>query len=228
MSAVFENIKSQHEEIMHRIEGAAKRAHRQVHDISLVAVSKVQPDERIQAMLKCGQTIYGENRVQEAQARWGERFSAHKKEIELRLIGPLQSNKIKDVIGLFDVVETLDREKLLKGFAKQRETGATLPRFYVQVNTGEESQKAGLSLKALPGFIKTMREDYDIEPEGLMCIPPQKEAASPHFWLLKNLASDLGLTKLSMGMSADFETAIEMGATSIRVGSALFGARNYS
>jgi len=104
---------------MHRIEGAAKRAHRQVHDISLVAVSKVQPDERIQAMLKCGQTIYGENRVQEAQARWGERFSAHKKEIELRLIGPLQSNKIKDVIGLFDVVETLDREKLLKGFAKR-------------------------------------------------------------------------------------------------------------
>lgn len=206
---------------------AAKRADRNVGEITLVAVSKVQPDIRIEAMLKSGQTIYGENRIQEAQARWGERFSEARKNIELRLIGPLQSKKVKDVIGLFDVVETLDREKLLKGFVKLRNDGAVLPRFYVQVNTGEEEQKAGLSPKSVPAFIKAMREDYQIEPEGLMCIPPQHEAASPHFWLLKNLAKDMGLSKLSMGMSADFETAIEMGATSVRVGSALFGARDY-
>lgn len=206
---------------------AAKRADRNVGEITLVAVSKVQPDIRIEAMLKSGQTIYGENRVQEAQARWGERFSEARKNIELRLIGPLQSKKVKDVIGLFDVVETLDRGKLLKAFVKLRNDGAVLPRFYVQVNTGEEEQKAGLSPKSVPAFIKAMREDYQIEPEGLMCIPPQHEAASPHFWLLKNLAKDMGLSKLSMGMSADFETAIEMGATSVRVGSALFGARDY-
>lgn len=206
---------------------AAKRADRNVGEITLVAVSKVQPDIRIEAMLKSGQTIYGENRIQEAQARWGERFSEARKNIELRLIGPLQSKKVKDVIGLFDVVETLDRGKLLKAFVKLRNDGAVLPRFYVQVNTGEEEQKAGLSPKSVPAFIKAMREDYQIEPEGLMCIPPQHEAASPHFWLLKNLAKDMGLSKLSMGMSADFETAIEMGATSVRVGSALFGARDY-
>lgn len=212
---------------MARIIKAAKRANREAANIDLVAVSKVQPDERIAAMLKTGQKIYGENRVQEAQGRWGERFSAHRGDIELRLIGPLQSNKAEQAAKLFDIIETIDREKVLKALAKARETLGDIPRLYIQVNTGEEAQKSGLLPHKVPAFIKTMREVYDLHPEGLMCIPPQKEAASPHFWLLKKIAAETGLEKLSMGMSGDFETAIEMGATSVRVGSALFGARDY-
>lgn len=179
-------------------------------------------------MLDTGQTIFGENRVQEAQARWGDTFAAQREGLELRLIGPLQSNKTDDAVELFDVIETVDREKLLKTLAKARETAKNFPRLFVQVNTGEESQKSGLSPDALPDFIKKMREEYGLIPEGLMCIPPLKEAPSPHFWLLKKLANEVGLEKLSMGMSADFETAIEIGATSVRVGSALFGERDYS
>lgn len=212
---------------MERIARAANLAKRAAADIDLVAVSKVQSDERIAAMLETGQTIYGENRVQEAQKRWGGRFAAHRPNIELRLIGPLQSNKTEDAVRLFDVIETIDREKLLKTLAKARETLGSAPRLYVQVNTGEEDQKSGVLPEDVPVFIKLMRETYELSPEGLMCIPPQKEAASPHFWLLKKLAEETGLEKLSMGMSRDFDTAIEMGATSVRVGSALFGARDY-
>lgn len=208
------------------INGAAKRANRDGADITLVAVSKQQSDERIHAMLEAGQTVFGENRVQEAQARWGQRFSAHRSNISLHLIGPLQSNKTEAAVALFDVIETIDREKLLKALSKIRDKGQTLPRLYVQVNTGEEPQKAGLMPSDLSNFLKTMREDYALKPEGLMCIPPQNEASSPHFWFLNNLARDNGVEKLSMGMSSDFETAIEMGATSVRVGSALFGHRN--
>ncbi len=212
---------------MARIEQAAKRAGRKADEVSLVAVSKVQPDARISEMLTTGQVVFGENRVQEAQARWGERFSKHREAIELRLIGPLQSKKTEDAVDLFDVIETVDREKLLKSLAKVRDKGKTLPRLFVQVNTGEEPQKSGVLPQDLPNFIKTMREDYEFEPAGLMCIPPLKEAPSPHFWLLKKQAEALGVTHLSMGMSGDFEVAIEMGATSVRVGSALFGARDY-
>lgn len=213
---------------MARMTKAAKRANRAIDDISLVAVSKVQPDDRIEAMLATGHKIYGENRVQEAKARWGERFSDSRKDIELRLIGPLQSKKTADAVAFFDVIETIDREKLLKALKKLSDDGNTLPRLYVQVNIGEESQKSGVLPKNLPAFISSMRETYGLEPEGLMCIPPQNEAPSPHFWLLKKLASNVGVEKLSMGMSGDFETAIEMGATSVRVGSALFGARDYA
>ncbi len=210
---------------MARIAAAAKRAERSLEDISLVAVSKVQPDDRLSVMLAAGQTIFGENRVQEAQARWGERFSKYRENIELRLIGPLQSKKTEVAVDLFDVIETVDREKLLKELVKIRDKGKVIPRLYVQVNTGEEPQKSGVNPKNLTNFFKTMRDVYNLEAEGLMCIPPQNEASSPHFWLLRKLANEVGVEHLSMGMSHDFETAIEMGATSVRVGSALFGAR---
>jgi len=222
------NIKSKREEILNRMGEAAERAGRSAEDIALVAISKVQPDARIAAMLETGQKIFGENRVQEAQTRWGDTFQSQRNGLELRLVGPLQSNKTQDAVDLFDVIETVDREKLLKALAKAKETAANFPRLYVQVNTGEEPQKSGLSPEDLPAFVKKMREEYDLTPEGLMCIPPLKEAPSPHFWLLKKLAADVGVEKLSMGMSADFETAIELGATSVRVGSALFGERDYS
>ena len=175
-------------------------------------------------MLETGQRIFGENRVQEAQTRWGESFADHRADVELRLIGPLQTNKSADAVALFDVIETVDREKLLKALIKAA-AGGKMPRLYVQVNTGEEPQKSGVLPAELPAFLKIMRETYALEPEGLMCIPPAGEAASPHFWMLSNLARDNGVAKLSMGMSADYEIAAEMGATSVRVGSALFGAR---
>lgn len=210
------------------IKDAAKRANRS-GEISLIAVSKVQPDARIKAMLEAGQKTFGENRVQEAAARWGETFASQRAGLTLHLIGPLQTNKAQDAVELFDVIETLDREKLLKALVKACETtGRAMPRLYVQVNTGEEEQKSGVLPADLPAFLKIMREGYSLEPEGLMCIPPADEAASPHFWFLRNLARDNGIEKLSMGMSRDFETAVELGATSVRVGSALFGVRNSS
>ena len=206
---------------------AAKRAERSDEGV-LVAVSKVQPDERIQAMLEAGQKVFGENRVQEAQSRWGETFADKRKDIELRLIGPLQTNKAEDAVKLFDVIETLDREKLAKALVKAAEKTGRMPRLLVQVNTGEEAQKAGIAPEELSEFLALLKNNYDITPEGLMCIPPMGEAASPHFWLLKRLADEHGLNIISMGMSSDFETAIEMGATHVRVGSALFGERDYS
>lgn len=209
------------------ISSAAKRAER-IDDITLIAVSKVQPDERIKTMLGAGQKVFGENRVQEAVARWGETFAERRGDLTLHLIGPLQTNKCDDAVALFDVIETVDREKLLKALIKACEkTQRSMPRLYVQVNTGEEDQKSGVLPAELPAFLKTMRRAYGLEPEGLMCIPPADEAASPHFWFLRNLAQENGVAKLSMGMSGDFETAVELGATSVRVGSALFGARDY-
>jgi len=215
-------ISDQHKTVLANLAAASKQAGRAPAD--LVAVSKVQPDARIAAMLETGQRIFGENRVQEAQSRWGETFAAHRGEIELRLIGPLQTNKAADAVALFDVIETVDREKLLKALVKAV-GGGDIPRLYVQVNTGEEPQKSGVLPAELPAFLKIMRETYSLEPEGLMCIPPAGEAASPHFWMLSNLAKASGVAKLSMGMSGDYEIAAEMGATSVRVGSALFGAR---
>lgn len=210
------------------IEAAANKTNG-AQDVTLVAVSKVQPDARIKAMLEAGQKIFGENRVQEAQTRWGETFAHCRQDLTLHLIGPLQTNKAQDAIALFDVIETVDREKLLKALLKACEKmGRAMPRLYVQVNTGEEEQKSGVLPADLPAFLKTMRETYGLTPEGLMCIPPASEAASPHFWFLHNLARDNGVGKLSMGMSGDFETAVKLGATSVRVGSALFGERDYS
>ena len=220
-------ISVQHKDVIAKLAAASKRGGMSA-PADLVAVSKVQPDDRIAAMLETGQRVFGENRVQEAQKRWGDTFAAHRDNLELRLIGPLQTNKAADAVALFDVIETVDREKLLKALVKAVGDSGKMPRLYVQVNTGEEPQKSGVLPAELPGFLKLMRETYDLEPEGLMCIPPAGEAASPHFWLLSNLAKANDVEKLSMGMSGDYEIAAEMGSTSVRVGSALFGERDYT
>ncbi len=209
-----------------RIDRAAREAGRDPASVSLVAVSKVQPEERIVAMLASGQRVFGENRVQEAEGRWATR--AERADLELRLIGPLQTNKAKEAVALFDVIETLDRTKLAAALMDAAQKAGRMPRLYVQVNTGEEEQKAGVAPREADAFIASLRKDYGIEPEGLMCIPPEAEPAGLHFALLAKIAARNGLAKLSMGMSADYETAVRFGATSVRVGSALFGARDYA
>lgn len=188
-----------------------------------MAVSKVQPQEKIAAMLDAGQRVFGENRVQEAAGRWtGEN---RREGLELRLIGPLQSNKAAEAVSLFDVIETVDREKIAGALAEAMAKAGRTPRLYVQVNTGEEPQKAGVTPVAADGFIGLCRGRYGLEVEGLMCIPPEGAPAGPHFALLAEIAARNGVEKLSMGMSGDFETAVQFGATSVRVGTALFGGR---
>ena len=213
-------------DVLARIDAAAKSAGRDGSSVQLVAVSKTQPDDRIDAMLGTGQRVFGENRVQEAMARWQPRREAGL-DLELRLIGPLQSNKAKEAVALFDVIETLDRTKLAAALADECAKSGKTPRLYVQVNTGEEDQKAGVAPLDADAFIGSMRRDYGFEIEGLMCIPPSDEPAGPHFALLAKIAARNGVAKLSMGMSADYEIAVLFGATSVRVGSALFGARDY-
>lgn len=210
--------------VLARIAVAAKSAGRDPAGVELIAVSKVQPDDRIAAMLATGQRVFGENRVQEAEGRWASR-RAEGLDIELRLIGPLQSNKAKEAVAQFDVIETLDRTKLAAALSDAIQKVGRAPRLFVQVNTGEEEQKAGVAPRDADAFIASMRRDYGFEPEGLMCIPPAEDAAGPHFALLAKIAARNGLTKLSMGMSADYEIAVLFGATHVRVGSALFGAR---
>ena len=195
---------------------------------TLVAVSKVQPDARIAQMLETGQIVFGENRVQEAQQRWGERFKAARADLRLHLIGPLQTNKAKEAAAFFDVIETLDREKLARHLSNAAQGLGRCPDIFVQVNTGEEPQKAGVLPDDLDDFLAAVRKDYDLPIKGLMCIPPAHEAPSPHFIMLSQMAKRNGLTQLSMGMSADFETAAALGATHVRVGSALFGDRDYA
>jgi hypothetical protein len=212
---------SQRAEILARIEKAARAAGRDPADVTLTAVSKQQPDDRIADVLAEGQRVFGENRVQEAQGRWGHRREG----LELRLIGPLQSNKAREAVALFDVIETLDRESLARTLADAIQKTGKAPRLHVQVNTGEEPQKAGVVPLEADGFIAALRRDFGLNPEGLMCIPPAEEPPGPHFALLGQIAKRNGLAKLSMGMSGDFETAIRFGATSVRVGSALFGSR---
>lgn len=184
----------------------------------------MQPETRIEEALSAGQRVFGENRVQEAITRWQQRRAAYP-DLELRLVGPLQTNKADDAVALFDVVETLDREKLARAILKAMEKTGRTPRLYVQVNTGEEPQKAGITPKNVPAFVDEMRALLPQGIEGLMCIPPVEEPASLHFALLAKLAKAAGVDKLSMGMSADYTLAARMGATSVRVGSALFGER---
>jgi pyridoxal phosphate enzyme (YggS family) len=207
-----------------RISAAAERAGRDPAEIHLIAVSKVQPDDRVDAVLAEGHRVFGENRVQEAAGRWPHRRAEYP-DLELHLIGPLQTNKVRQALELFDAIHTVDREKLARkladGFA---ETGRPLPCF-IQVNTGEEPQKAGCLPGDVDAFVETCRETYGLPIAGLMCIPPVDEEPSLHFALLKKMAGRNGLSGLSMGMSADFETAIALGATHVRVGSAIFGER---
>ena len=221
---VLQEITVARADVLARIAAAAKSVGREASSVELVAVSKVQPEERIAAMLATGQRVFGENRVQEAQSRWQARRQAGFN-IELRLIGPLQSNKAKEAVALFDVIETLDRTKLAAALADACAKAGRAPRLYVQVNTGEEEQKAGVAPLDADGFIASLRRDYGFAIEGLMCIPPAEEPAGPHFALLAKIAARNDVTSLSMGMSADYETAVMYGATSVRVGSALFGAR---
>ncbi|MDO8410853.1 MAG: YggS family pyridoxal phosphate-dependent enzyme [Phenylobacterium sp.] len=208
-------------DVLARIARAARAAGREPADVTLVAVSKQQPWEPVAQVLAAGQTIFGENRVQEVQGRWTD----HRDGVELRLIGPLQTNKAKDAVAFFDVIETLDRERLAKALADEIQAQGKALRLYVQVNTGEEPQKAGALPDAADAFIALCRATYGLEIEGLMCIPPADEPPGPHFALLAKIAARNGLSRLSMGMSGDFETAVRFGATSVRVGSALFGAR---
>ncbi|MFL5298214.1 MAG: YggS family pyridoxal phosphate-dependent enzyme [Phenylobacterium sp.] len=208
-------------DVVARIARAAQAAGRAPGDVELVAVSKMQPWEAIAPVLAAGQRVFGENRVQEAQGRWAERRA----EVILHLIGPLQTNKAAAAVGFFDVIESLDREKLARSLAGEIQKQGKAPRLLVQVNTGEEPQKAGVVPGEADAFVALCRTTYALEPEGLMCIPPVGEPAAPHFALLAKIAARNGLAKLSMGMSDDFETAIAFGATSVRVGSAVFGAR---
>ena len=211
-------------DILDRIGIAARKAGREPAEVALTAVCKQQPWERIAPVLAAGQTIFGENRVQEAHARWAERRAALPA-LELRLIGPLQTNKTADACALFDVVETLDRPKLARSLADHASKTGSLPRLLIQVNTGEEPQKAGVAPPEADAFIRHARDELALPVEGLMCIPPEDEEPAMHFALLAGIAERNGLPKLSMGMSGDFETAVRFGATSVRVGSALFGPR---
>jgi pyridoxal phosphate enzyme (YggS family) len=208
-------------DVVARIARAAQAAGRAPGEVELVAVSKMQPWEAVAPVLAAGQKVFGENRVQEAQARWAERRA----EIVLHLIGPLQTNKAAEAVGFFDVIETLDREKLARVLAAEIQKQGKSPHLLVQVNTGEEPQKAGVAPAEADAFLQACRATYGLAIEGLMCIPPAGEPPGPHFALLRKIAGRNGLAKLSMGMSDDFETAIRFGATSVRVGSAVFGAR---
>ena len=207
--------------ILARIAAAAVASGRGPAAVRLVAVSKQQPWDRVQAVLASGQRVFGENRVQEALARWDGRREG----LELRLIGGLQSNKAREAAGLFDVIETLDRESLARALADEQARLGRPLRLYVQVNTGEEPQKSGVPPQEADAFIALCRKTHGLAVEGLMCIPPEAEPPAPHFALLAKIAARNGVAELSMGMSGDFETAVRLGATSVRVGSALFGER---
>jgi pyridoxal phosphate enzyme (YggS family) len=211
--------------IMTRIRGAERAAGRVDGAVTLIAVSKVQPLARVEAVLAEGHRVFGENYVQEAAAKWPDlrqRFGA----VDLHMIGPLQTNKAKLAVGLFDAIHTLDRPSLAQKLAGLQQAGTTLPKLFVQVNTGAEPQKAGVLPVDLAGFLQDCR-GMDLGLEGLMCIPPENEDSTPHFAMLAKMAADHGLSGLSMGMSGDFEAAIANGATHVRVGSAIFGARTY-
>ena len=210
-------------EITQAIAKAESDAGRAPGSVKLIAVSKVQPDARVRAVLEEGHRVFGENRVQEAVGKWPG-FRQAFDGIELHLIGPLQSNKARQAFELFDAIHTLDRPKLAKRFADLAQETGHCPDLMIQVNTGEEDQKAGVLPADADDFIE-MARGLDLPVKGLMCIPPVKEEASLHFALLAKIAARNGLEGLSMGMSADFETAISFGATHIRVGSAIFGER---
>ena len=207
-----------------RIAEAAEAAGRAPEDITLVAVSKLHDPARIEAAIAAGQRVFGENRVQEALAKFPALKQAHP-ELQLHLVGPLQTNKVRDAVGLFDVVETLDRPKLARALASEMQTSGRRPDCFVQVNTGEEEQKSGVLPRDAEDFVALCRDELGLPVVGLMCIPPIDEEPALHFALLRDIARRAGLDGLSMGMTADFETAVRFGATHVRVGTAIFGPR---
>ncbi len=208
------------------IAAATADAKRPEGSVTLVAVSKTFPAEAIEPVLAAGQRVFGENYVQDAKSKWPELRQRYP-DAQVHMIGPLQSNKAKEAIALFDVIETLDRSSLARELQKeiQKAGGTRRPRFLVQVNTGAEPQKGGVLPEEADAFIRVCKIDYGLDVEGVMCIPPADEPPAPHFALLTTIARRNGLKTISMGMSADFPTAIAMGATHVRVGSAIFGAR---
>ena len=212
------------ERVRENIAAAERDAKRAAGSVQLVAVSKTFDAGDIRPVIDAGQRVFGENRVQEAQGKWPA-LKQEFPDIELRLIGPLQSNKAKEAVALFDVIETVDREKIVAELAKEIARQGRAPRLYVQVNTGSEPQKAGIEPREAVAFVTRCRDVHGLAIEGLMCIPPADENPGPHFALLAKLATEAGVEMLSMGMSGDYELAVAFGATSVRVGSAIFGSR---
>ena len=207
-----------------RLARAARDCERNPASVTLVCVSKTFTAAHILPALDAGERVFGENRVQEAQGKWPdlrERYAG----LDLHLIGPLQSNKAADAVAIFDTIETVDRPKIVRALAEAAQKAGRCPKLYVQVNTGAEPQKAGVLPGETDAFIVSCRTEHDLAVDGLMCIPPIDDQASPHFALLATIAARNGVTGLSMGMSADYELAIPLGATHVRVGSAIFGAR---
>ena len=203
---------------------ACREARRERASVTLVAVSKTFAADAIKPVIDAGQRVFGENRVQEAKAKWPGLISSYPG-LSLHLIGPLQSNKVREAVALFDAIHSVDRPSLCEALAKEFRTQTRRPELFVQINTGEEPQKAGVAPAEADGFIASCREKYGLPISGLMCIPPVDEAPAPHFALTAKIAARNGLKNLSMGMSADFAIAIQMGATHVRVGSAIFGHR---
>jgi pyridoxal phosphate enzyme (YggS family) len=206
------------------IAGAEREAGRASGSVTLIAVSKTFDPQAIEPVLDAGQLVFGENRVQEATGKWPGLLERYPR-ASVHLIGPLQTNKAKDAIGLFDAIHSVDRDKLARVLAREMAEQRRQPQLFVQVNTGEEEQKAGVSPREAAAFVERCRSEHGLVISGLMCIPPFDENPGPHFALLAKLAKDCGVDSLSMGMSADYETAIAFGATHVRVGSAIFGER---
>jgi pyridoxal phosphate enzyme (YggS family) len=206
------------------IEHACREASRDPSDVTLVAVSKTFFADAIEPVLAAGQKVFGENRVQEAQKKWPPLLASHPG-VELHMIGPLQSNKAKEAVALFDAIHSVDRPSLCEALAKEIAKQSKRPKLFIEINTGAEPQKAGILPQDADDFLARCRDGYGLTIDGLMCIPPAEEAPAPHFALTAKIAQRNGLTLLSMGMSADFPAAIAMGATHVRVGSAIFGAR---
>lgn len=214
------------ESTLETIRRAARDCGRDPGSIRLVCVTKTFPAEDVEPLLEAGQRIFGENRVQEAMGKWPQLREKYP-DIELHLIGPLQSNKTREAVELFDVIESVDREKIAKALSEEMARTGKRPRLFAQVNTGAEPQKAGVLSEEADGFLTACRNVYGLRIEGLMCVPPVGEQASPHFALLADIAARNGIVELSMGMSSDFELAIQLGATYVRVGSAIMGERDY-
>jgi len=205
---------------------AARASGREPSAVTLVAVSKGHDADEAAQAIAAGQRVFGENRVQEAQGKWPPLRAAHA-DLELHLIGPLQTNKVREAVALFDVIQSLDRARLADALAAEMDKQAKRPRLFVQVNTGEEVQKAGVLPAEAAAFVRWCRDEKKLPVVGLMCIPPVDEEAALHFALLRELAEDAGVTQLSMGMSADFALGVRLGATHVRVGTAIFGERHY-
>jgi pyridoxal phosphate enzyme (YggS family) len=222
-----QNTQQRLTEVRALVDSAARSAGRAPQSITLIAVSKTQPAEAIVEAIEAGQIDFGENRVQEAIEKWPalkEQFP----QVRLHLLGNLQRNKLRDALGLFDVFHTLDRGKLAAGMARLRDDeNIAMPECFIQVNSGEEQQKAGVTPLQVDDFVRECRDDHGLDIAGLMCIPPMGEDSALHFSFLSKLARRNGLAGLSMGMSGDFEMAVEMGATYVRVGTAIFGARRF-